>query len=357
MTWHGVSTVAGHEFRLRIRAGRWRWLLGIWFGLVTGFTVLVHLAVRANQPHADNKGVVVYGALVLFVLGLALLVVPSLTGQSVNGDRERGTLATLQVTRLSAFEIATGKLVAAWGTALVFLGLALPAVAYSVLLGGIPLGRVVVVTFVVGLLLGVVAAVALCLSALLSRTTTSGVLSYLCVFALTIGTLVAFGIGAAMSAERYTEQVQCPTRADLEQSGVPSEVVERELENCQPSTYESTRPRTDRVWWLLAPNPFVIVADAAPQLRPLSAAEKRARERAMANGVDTSDLRDSDPLGAIGRGVRDVRKPPGAEGPRRQPVWPYGLAFDVLLGAGALVLTARRLHAPSRTLPRGQRVA
>jgi hypothetical protein len=54
----------------------------------------------------------------LFVLGLALLVVPSLAAQSVNGDRERGTLATLQVTRLSAGEITLGKFVAAWGTAL-----------------------------------------------------------------------------------------------------------------------------------------------------------------------------------------------------------------------------------------------
>ena len=40
-----------------------------------------------------------------------------------------------------------------------------------------------------------------------------------------------------------------------------------------------------------------------------------------------------------------------------RPVWPTGLAVDVLLGVGAVVLTARRLRTPSRTLPRGQRVA
>jgi hypothetical protein len=38
-------------------------------------------------------------------------------------------------------------------------------------------------------------------------------------------------------------------------------------------------------------------------------------------------------------------------------VWPWGLAFDVLLGAGALWLTARQLRTPSRDLPLGQRVA
>lgn len=363
MTWHGITTVARHEFTLRIRAGRWRWLLGIWFLLVSGFTVLAHLSVRASFRDADNKGVVVYGALVIFVLALALLVVPSLTGQSVNGDRERGTLATLQVTRLSALEIATGKLVAAWGTSLVFLTLALPGVLYSVGLGGIPFGRVVVVTVVVALLLGVVAALALCLSSLLARSTTSGVLSYLAVFGLTLGTLIAFGIGAALSTEHYTEESTCPTRQEMLDSGFPEHEVDSAVQGCQVSTYDASRTRTDRVWWLLAPNPFVIVADAAPQLPKETEEERRARLTAEQQGVYKQDLRDTDPLGSIGRGVRDLRSAPGSDGSPgsddddRKPVWPYGLAFDLLLGAGAVWLTARRLRAPSRVLPKGQRVA
>jgi ABC-type transport system involved in multi-copper enzyme maturation permease subunit len=352
----GVLTVARQEFTLRIRAGRWRVLLAAWFLLVSAFTVLVHLSVRASFDGARNKGVVVYGALVLFVLALALLVVPSLTGQSVNGDRERGTLATLQVTRLTALEIAVGKLVAAWGTALAFLALALPAVVYSVALGGIPLDRLVVVTVVVALLLGVVAALALCLSSLLSRSTTSGVLSYLTVFAMTVGTLVLFGIGAALSTEHYSEQTSCPTREELVQQGFPPEVLDRALADCRSTTYSSTRARTDHVWWLLAPNPFVIVADAAPQLPKETSAERAARLADERTGRYHEDLRHSDPLGAIGRGVRDLRKAPGSDSSRK-PVWPFGLAFDLLLGAGAVWVTARRLHAPSRTLPRGQRVA
>ncbi len=357
LRWDGIVTVARQEFTLRIRAGRWRWLLAIWFVVVSGFTVLVHLAVRAGYRDAENKGVVVYGALVLFVLALALLVVPSLTGQSVNGDRERGTLATLQVTRLSALEIAVGKLVAAWGTALVFLALAFPAVLYSLSLGGIPFSRVPVVTVVVALLLGVIAALALCLSSLLARSTTSGVLSYLVVFVLSLGTLIVFGIGAALSTEHYIENSTCPSREELLQQGFPENDIDRITSDCQVSTYETTRARTDRVWWLLAPNPFVIVADAAPQLPKETAAERQSRLADEQAGRNHEDLRGSDPLGAIGRGVRDLRHPPGKEGGERKPVWPYGLAFDVLLGVGAVWLTSRRLQAPSRTLPKGQRVA
>jgi ABC-type transport system involved in multi-copper enzyme maturation permease subunit len=336
-----VLTVAEQEFTIRIRAGRWRWLLGAWFGVLALVTFLLRLAVEAlSDGHAQAKGVVVYGGMTLLVLGLALLVVPTLSAQSVNGDRERGTLATLQVTRLSAGDIALGKFVAAWGTSLVFLALTLPLVLYAMTQGGVPFGRVVVVTLVLALLLGSVIAVSLCLSSLLRRTTTSGVLAYLVVFALTVGTPLTFALAMALSTQSYTQTVPRVCAAD-----VP----------CGEERFTSQRTRPDRVWWLLAPNPVVVLADAAPKLPPESAAEAARRRALQARGVAVSNLRDSDPLGGLGSAVRDAHKAPGAADGK--PVWPWGLGFDVLLGAGALWLTARRLRTPTRDLPVGQRVA
>ncbi len=202
MTRSGIATVARQEFRLRIRAGRWRLLLAGWFVLLALFTGLLRLAAGSVEG-LEERGTLIYGGLVLVVLGLSLLVVPSLAAQSVNGDRERGTLATLQVTRLSAAEIALGKFAAAWGTALLFLLLTLPLALYAVTQGGVPLGRVLVVTLVVGLLLGAVCALSLWLSAVLPRTTASGLLAYAVVAALTIGTVIAFGLASALTAEEY----------------------------------------------------------------------------------------------------------------------------------------------------------
>ncbi|MFN2537071.1 MAG: ABC transporter permease [Mycobacteriales bacterium] len=343
MTRQGVLTVAEQEFTIRIRAGRWRWLLGSWFGVLALVTVLIRLAVQTvDEGRAQDKGVIVYGGLTLLVLGLALLVVPTLSAQSVNGDRERGTLATLQVTRLTAGDIAVGKFVAAWGTSLVFLALTLPLVLYTMTQGGVPFGRVMVVTLVVALLLGTVVAISLCLSSLLSRTTTSGVLAYLVVFALTVGTTVTFAIALGLSTESYSQRVSgfCPDNA----AGA-----------CPDQVFEGQRARPDRVWWLLAPNPFVIVADAAPSLSPETAAERERRLALEQQGVHVSNLRDSDPLGGIGDAVRNAHKAPDAS--NGSPVWPWGLGFDVLVGAGALFLTARRLQTPTRALPVGQRVA
>jgi ABC-2 type transport system permease protein len=374
MSPHGIATVAKQEFRLRIRAGRWRWLLGIWFAILLIFTGLLRGALGGfTRDEVVDKGVVIYGGLMLFVLGLALLVVPALAAQSVNGDRERGTLATLQVTRLSAADICLGKFAAAWGTALVFLGLSLPLVAYAITQKGVPVTRVVVVTVVLALLLGTICAVSLALSALLSRTTTSGVLAYLAVFALTVGTGILFGLATAITTDQYTGTFDnpCPALPPT----VPQAQRDQILANCgQTQTYTESRARPDRTWWLLAPNPFVILADAAPQLPPLTPAERLQRQSASDRGVSRQDARDLDPLGGLGRAVRNLRRTPvGATGSyvqtgltdgtqpvqveKRSPVWPWGLGFDVLLAGLALGLTTRRLATPTRNLPKGQRVA
>jgi hypothetical protein len=281
----------------------------------------------------------------LVVLGLSLLIVPSLTSASINGDRERGVLATLQVTRLTATEIGLGKFLAAWGAALVFLAATLPLVAWCMAEGGTPVTRVLVSLGVVALLLGVVAAVGLALSGLLARTTTSAVLAYLAVFALAAGTGIVFALATATTSEPtrrvYREPIYDP--------------VSHRVTGYRDQTYESEEVRPDRTWWLLAPNPFVVLADAAPVApRPPSSAT-------LEDAADPLD-----PLGAISNGVRDLRRPPAesdsaeltsSDEGRGPLVWPTGLAIDVAIGALAVLVTVRRLRTPSRTLPRGQRVA
>src|SRR4051812_35328270 len=379
MSPHGMATVARQEFRLRIRAGRWRWLLSIWFAILLLFTALLRGALGGfTETAVADKGIVIYGGLMLFVLGLALLVVPALAAQSVNGDRERGTLATLQVTRLSAGDICLGKFTAAWGTGLVFLALSLPLVGYAITQKGVPVTRVLVVTLVIALLLGTICAVSLALSALLSRTTTSGVLAYLAVFALTIGTLITFGLTTAITTEQYTETYGAQPCPDASQEAALDPITRAQILGVcgRPTPVEQSRARTDRTWWLLAPNPFVILADAAPQLPPLTAEQKRQRQADEERGIHQQDARDLDPLGGLGRAVRDLRRPPNRVGNRisysstaggaaysseltitpdakpveRKPVWPWGLAFDVLLAALALGVTTRRLATPTRKL-------
>jgi ABC-type transport system involved in multi-copper enzyme maturation permease subunit len=319
----GVVTVAAHEFRLRIRAGRWRWLLGGWFTALLLFTA----ALRAGMDRAGqaNPGSDMFGGLVLVMLALALLVVPALTAQSINGDRARGVLATLQTTLLTPAEIALGKLAAAWGAALMFIVAALPIVLWSVIEGA-SLWRAFIALAVMALLFGVVCAIAQCLSSLMARSTTSAVLSYLTVFALTVGTVIIFAMTVTLAR---------PADAEANDSAVVGE--------------HSYPPGA---WLLVAPNPFVIVADAAP----------RPSDRDAAQAADAESVR-LDTLSTIADAVRSLRStevvlPDGtATRANSDAVWPFGLIANLLLGAGAVALTTHRLKTPAARLPRLVRVA
>jgi len=108
---YGIWLVTRQEFRIRLRTGRWRWLLGGWVALLAIFTALLDLSVQTGYGFANDnarRGVPLFGILMLFVLGMVLVISPALTSQTINGDRERGTLATLQVTKLTPLEIALG---------------------------------------------------------------------------------------------------------------------------------------------------------------------------------------------------------------------------------------------------------
>jgi ABC-type transport system involved in multi-copper enzyme maturation permease subunit len=338
-----VWLVVAQEFRIRLRTGRWRWLLGIWVAVLAIFTLLLDAGLDtgfAYVPDDTRRGVPLFGFLMFFILGSMLVISPALTSQTINGDRERGTLATLQVTRLRPAEIATGKLLASWSVGLVALALSIPFAGYAMTQGGITAERMAAVYGVVALLIGTVCAFAQALSSLLARSITSALLSYVVTATLTVGTLIAFALGLQLTQERV--EVQSPY-----------------------GDYTSYQTHTERVWWLLAPNPFVILADAAPRVPPQ-----------VTRTGDIIRYDDYDPLSSIGRGVRSLRLPSyayaeevngtlyyyNAQGQRvhrsdNLAVWPYGLGFSILLGAASLALTTARLRTPTDKLPRGVRVA
>jgi len=388
----GLRTVVELELRQRVRSARWRVALGAWFvvcGLVTWLTFRASAQlvgpdyVRYADYDTDEafgsnlnltmhvpRGPLIFGLIVFFVLLAGFLVAPTLSAGSINGDREAGTLATLQVTLLSPAEIAVGKLLAGWAAAVAFLVVALPFVIVSLAAGGVRVVSLAVTLVLLVVLLGVVCAIGLGFSALVSRTTASALLTYLTVLALTVGTVILFGLTFPL----ITQTDEVPT---YESSAVDPGIVYQTDENgdtvevdpttglqvtddddaassdssCTWTTEATSRSHTERTWWLLAANPFVVVADAAP-----------AAPAAARFGVP-------DPLGEIRDGVREVREGPadredwcgdgtvaGTTG-STAPVWPWGLGVNLLLGAGAVWLTVRRLRIPQGTLPRGTRVA
>ena len=204
MSWHGVKTIAALELRQRIRTSRWPIVFGIWVLLIAGISGLSYWA--TNDPDL-RSGSAMYDIVVFFVLGLSMLIVPSLTATSVNGDREHGVLATLQTTLLTPWDIALGKLLSAWVVALAFLVTALPFLAWAWFEGGVSGGRIALSLLVLVLVLAVVCAIGLMFSTLTARTVSSAVLTYLTMGALVFGTTIGFGLSAFLVTDEEQQQV------------------------------------------------------------------------------------------------------------------------------------------------------
>jgi ABC-type transport system involved in multi-copper enzyme maturation permease subunit len=360
LTWHGVRTVAELELRQRIRSTRWIVALVVWFVVVGAITGLVWLSTRNIMAPAvgldsqvrNLQGPMMFGLVVFFVLFLGLLVAPTLSATSINGDRSAGTLAILQVTLLSPFEIVLGKLLASWVAALAFLVVSVPFIGIALGAGGTPVLAMFVCLGVLALLLAAVCAIGLGFSALIARTSGSAVLTYIAVASLSALSPIVFGLTYLTTTHDETVRVWTVPTSGWTGDTPPACVWEDQV---QPVTH------TERTWWLLAINPFVIVADAAPQPKP-----------------ETHNAISGDPLGSIRNGVRTLRAGPAHEIDQcwteqsqskeyvspvakrdvdTSAVWPWGLGVNLLLGAAGVWVAVRRLRIPQRTLARGTRVA
>ena len=403
---NGLRTVTELELKQRVRSRRWIWALVAWFLVIGAITSLVILSTNfvlaTGDPGGPNPGPLAFGLNVFFVLGMGLIIAPTFTATSINGDRSAGTLATLQATRLSAAEIALGKLLAALLTALVFLVVGLPFIAWSMVSGSISLWQVVACFTVVFVLVAVVCAIGLGWSALLSRPSGSTVMTYLSVVALTIISTAVTGLLSPLAVSRdpvrvwglppaiqqtYQGEVDryWNDNPDADGSGAPRPPVE------QCTWYDDVQQNvhTERIWWITVINPFVVVADAAPL--PAGAYADLA---AYAGAT-------SDPLAWVRLGVRSMALPPqterddctvlyadtdgysveyDADGTPRvttssgtpvhvnspvkrravtidAPIWPLGLGANFLLGAAFFWVAVRRLKVPYGQLAKGTRVA
>ncbi|MDR1448805.1 MAG: ABC transporter permease subunit [Propionibacteriaceae bacterium] len=334
-------------------------------------------------------GPLVFSLVVLFVLGLGLLVTPALTATSINGDRHAGTLATLQATRLSAAEIALGKLLAAWATLFAFLAAALPWLATGVVIGGLPILGVLVCVGVLLLELAVVCALGLGWSALINRTSGSSLLTYASVVTLSFLTLIALVLALPLVSTptqvqvwRLPKDVQAQWEQEMsnwweandealangETTVSPQPVAP--VSQCHWETVTETLTHTERIWQLTVLNPFAIVADAAPE-PPV------ARSHPNLYAGYSGDI-----LFSVRHGIAELAAGPnlesdlcpysdGAIGPTGLPeaspivvspsepavIWPWGLAVSLAIGGLFFWIAVRRLRIPYGALPKGTRVA
>ncbi len=362
LSWHGLRTVTVLDLRQRVRSTRWKTALIVWFVVVGLITLLTTGAFQMLSGDTATTGGVSYGGTVYsivvgFVLFLGLLVAPTLSSGAINGDRNAGTLATLQVTLLSPAEIVLGKLAAAWIAALAFLVASIPFLVWALIGGGVHWFALLTTVLMLALVLGVVCAIGLGFSALVSKTSGSAVLTYLTIGAITVALPILFGLLVPVTST--TEEVEVwdvEAGYDWEKTTAPE---------CEWQTHELPVWHSERTWWLLAPNPFVVVADAQPLQGDIETLSNEGNMLAtLQYGVRYARTGNTGPqdwcsdfvYDENGRGVRPD-SPVEPVQVTDQLVWPWGLGFDLLLGAAGVLVAVNRLRIPTAELPQGTRVA
>ena len=352
MSWTAVRTVAVLELRQRVRSTRWRVMLIVW-GVVLVLLCggLTALAGMSGGRHEEIVPIL-YDLTLGFVLGIGLIVAPTLSATSINGDRADATLALLQATALRSHEIVVGKLLAAWLAALAFLAVAAPFLLVFTMTGGASWTALVGHLLILAVSLGAVCAIGLGLSAATARPSASAVLTYLVVTALVIGTPIMMTLSTTAV---HGKQRSIVYSTDYDESTNNKQVCEKD-----PDIYTSDIVHWERIWWMLVPNPFVALGDVS----------------ARAPVTDIDPRTSYSPLRELGLSVDTMRTPQPAEvvsyycgndshstwdddvrRPEHLVFWPATLLVLGLLGAWSLVSASRRLRTPVRALARGTRVA
>ncbi len=369
MSGHGIWLVASLELRQRVRSTKWIWVL-VAFAALVGFVTMLTAANMNGQDDTDT----VFGLIVFFVLFLGLLVSPTLAATSVNGDNKEGTLAPLQATALSAADIVIGKLLGAWIASLAFVVVSIPFIAYAMAISNSHVGALFTTVGVLAVELLVVCAFGLGWSAITARPSASAVLSYVTVATLSILTAVFFGLTALLVTTKEPvdiygsgylweqDLVSINGSVEAAQNVVQPTWDDSAYDEPACTWYVAKREQfhSERTWWLLALNPFVIVSDAAPVAERDQNSYGFSILGEIKNGVRVARLGPESKLDECWQARGDYGEGPSARDLQIAslgPVWPFGLGAHLLLAAGAIALAVRRVAVPHGTLASGTRVA
>lgn len=335
-----LGVVIGLELRQRVRSVAWYVLLGVVGLVVGGIALLLFLALEGWQ---QEVGAIIFSTVIFLALLVVTLVTPALSGNAINGDRESGTLAATQLTQVTAAQLVLGKVLASWVASLGFVAVCVPILLIAAFAGGLRLEAVLVSIPVLVIEVGVISAIGVGVSGLIRKPIMSTVVSYLVIAFLSVGSLVGFGVGTVVF--QSTDMVSHPEYVDsTDDDGNWTTTC------IMGEPIETTRPRPDRIWWMLAASPYVVLADAVP----------------FETGAYDEPV---DLFSAISWLVRSAQLPPedpscdwssDAEGSieeRTIPSWYIGLAQHLLLAAGAVVWAILATRAPARALAPGSRIA
>ncbi|QNG21148.1 ABC transporter permease [Rhodococcus triatomae] len=371
--WSVVGVLVGLELRQRLRTTRWKITLGIAFVVISLIVFgSMYVAMIAGSADYRDWSQNLYAIVMAAELFLGIVLAPTLTATAINGDRKDATLAVVQATPISNWQLAIGKLVGNWVCCLALIVVASPYLVWGIVAAPYGIGSGVLGVVVLCLLFACYCGIGLGFSSLTARPAGSAVLTQATVFFLILGLPALFGMLYSTTAQDHrVVGAQYTSRA------VTSETWPEGVPECRDVERTVTFHHTERIWWLLAPNPFLILPDVVAGQdnpdrygwyigqRPPSPTVASSVARVLSDartGPYVAVPSCDESTGYYGTGDTTRRQTfysaKEAHGAARiGDSWYLGLLANVVFGAVGVTVAARRLRVPAGKLPKGVRIA
>lgn len=361
-TWSGVALVARIEM-LRRRPTRKGY---IFYGILLGFIAL--LSLLATLAAGEGKTSTPLELILVMVLGTGYLIGPSLSATAINGDSTDGVLAPMQMTRLTAGDLAFGKLLATWAVSAIALVTMVPFLWYASVRSGWSVLELVTVLGVILLLVLVATATGLAWSSIAARNAVSVALTHVTSGFLGLGTLIVFAFTTPLVTEQVSVTANYPDWSQATEAQQSDPSFDSTTLPCTTETHTRGWSHTERTAWLLLVNPVFVIGETSPIVDPETwKGDGRAHPGffALAHfGLSDSRAPSAKPTGPNYCAYPESGYEGGDPWQARQhamaiyPRQPWvGLGFYALLGIGSMIVTVRRLRVPYKKLGVGTRVA
>lgn len=366
-TFRGVGLVARIELMRRRPTKKGYVFYGLLVLAILGLGVLVAAVSPPGKTSTPMELVLI------LVLGAGLLIAPSLSSTSINGDSGEGVLAPMQMTRLTAGDLALGKLLASWLFAVAVLITTTPLLVYAFSRSGWYWYELVAVLGAILFAVLTFTAIGLAWSSLAARAVASVSLAHLTTGFLLLGTLVIFSFAMPLVSETVTvtdRYVDYETLTAEQREAYEIGELDYSTVECTEQSYEMPVAHTEKVAWLLLANPAIVIGETSPVVNPGTYEEDgRAEPGIFAlihQRVGSAQLGPQDtPMGydecADQSGEQDQWQQQWEQQQQDQALFPrnpwVGLGLQVLLLIGSIAITIRRLRVPYKKLRAGTRVA
>lgn len=363
----------------------------IMYGIVLALILVLGIVVAAQSPDVLDSAPLELVLVLVLIAGM--LIAPSLSATSINGDSGEGVLAPLQMTRLTAGDLAWGKLFASWLVAVAVLVTMTPFLAYAFMRSGWRWHELLIV---IAVILGVVlvsTAIGLAWSSIAARAVASVSMAHVTTGVLIIGTLVLYAISLPLVSE---ERIETQSFVDWDRLSADEQVAldtfyitgnasglrDSDVASwCTQSTYVTYIHHTDRTVWLLLLNPAVVIGESSPIVSPktyeedgrampgLFASMHQQVSSARIGPREPGDSDNYDECGYLEAMVSSGSSDdPMAEqqddwAQRQAEEYTYGrapwlgLGVQTVLLIGSMALVVQRLRVPYKNLRVGTRVA